>query len=384
MKARILSILLSYPKLRSFIRTAYRFTSSLLSFFSSQQLPFGAAIICDHKLSETYFGYYNNSPENNGRVIFIGKDYPDDEWKLYLRDAAGNLHSLIGGLAVSTQQGCRAMWLDEVNVIFNKSTSGLPSAYIFDTLNLSARKVSELITLEARNGVVVFGNCQGYNQNAPEYDYGFVNLAPEVEIRRWPDMTVLFKITETDKLDLCLPDNGCFIHPVLSPDATKCLIIYRFKENGVRTDKLLLIDLSNSTIVQLFDNGTFSHFCWVSEAECLGYFEYDNEIGYWTFDLRSFLPKPFMRKVLQNLGDGHPTFVDGILALDTYPNIFRIQSVFVIDFAHREIKKKIDFFSPSKFSDVDRCDLHPRLASNDCLYVDCVYQGKRQLAKIRL
>ena len=76
--------------------------------------------------------------------------------------------------------------------------------------------------------------------------------------------------------------------------------------------------------------------------------------------------------------DGHPTYSpDGKkVVTDTYPNRRRIQSIYVVEDNSINVLAKV--FSPFKFKDDCRCDLHPRWSTDGSkICFDGCFEGKR-------
>lgn len=384
MKAILLALLVKFPYIRVKVKGLYLAIARLLSQIKNRgynnpgERPFAGW------LYESFIGYYTNLPARDGKLLMMCRETAMSESKLCVVDEERSLLWLSGDLAISKQMGCRAIWVSKQEVVFNRLVDGEPKAFVADIVKGAVSQVFKNPVLEASDSVIVFGNCANYKDNAEDYFFGGT---PE---RSQPTLTFVTKgsgktifeltndITESQSLSL----TGSWMHPILSPNSGKCLLIFRDVKKSQRLDRLFIVDLVNLQIDEPYPEGLYSHFCWISDDEVLGYFLYQGKLGYWIINLTAQEITAFMHKELRNCGDGHPTFNGHQLIIDTYPNVWRRQKLIRIDFSSREILNSLDFFSPPEFVGVNRCDLHPRIDSCGTIYVDSIQDGVRQVTII--
>lgn len=176
-------------------------------------------------------------------------------------------------------------------------------------------------------------------------------------------------------------------HFIFSPDSKRLLFLLRAFNRGKRLiSRLITCDFEGNNLYLLPTGDMVSHLSWVGNDKILAYCSDKNNID--AYYLFQDLTKNYscIGKELFSV-DGHPQYNETAKSFitDTYPNRKRIQELAVFNF-HTNKKTLIGkFFSPMKFSEAYRCDLHPRWDRNGKkICVDTTYTGKRSLAVINL
>lgn len=85
------------------------------------------------------------------------------------------------------------------------------------------------------------------------------------------------------------------------------------------------------------------------------------------------------------ISDGHPSYSpDGSMVVtDTYPDRARVASIYYMK--ENKITRIVRVFSPFKYDNDLRCDLHPRWNRiGDKICFDSVFEGLRGLYVVRL
>ena len=86
------------------------------------------------------------------------------------------------------------------------------------------------------------------------------------------------------------------------------------------------------------------------------------------------------QRILDVYGDGHSSFSPNRrwILTDTYPDKSRKQHLLLYEVTTEKLIELGSFFSPLKFSNALRCDLHPRWSPDgQAISIDSTYQGQR-------
>jgi hypothetical protein len=166
------------------------------------------------------------------------------------------------------------------------------------------------------------------------------------------------------------------------PDGESIIFIHRWCDKyNIFKSRLFMFNLTNRKLIKLLDNNHVSHFTWSPKNKLLIYATNDlGEKGY--FEL-SFTDNNYLNSdVIKYLPDedGHPSFFnDNIIVTDTYPDFSRKQNLYVYDINDETLVFNKSFYSPLRYFDENRCDLHPRVCNDKFISIDTTQTGKRTL-----
>jgi hypothetical protein len=171
-----------------------------------------------------------------------------------------------------------------------------------------------------------------------------------------------------------------FNHLLFNPDSNRFMFFHIWNQgNGDRKIRLLTSDLEGRQIRLLNESGHVSHYCWKSGRELLAYSTVDNAGEHYFLyrdDTNAF--EVVGKGTL--IEDGHPTFfLDGNHILtDTYPDRYGEQSLILYSIHEDQMNIISKEYSPPRFSQELRCDLHPRKSLNEkYVCIDCIHKGRR-------
>ena len=177
--------------------------------------------------------------------------------------------------------------------------------------------------------------------------------------------------------------NSCYInHLEYIPNSDDFIFIFRtLNKEGIFYSRLFKYNAKESQLVLLIDTGHVSHFCWFSDIVLFIYAT--NDVG-----VKSFFYLDVVTGEMTDyegdsmIEDGHPSFTRDkkFIVNDTYPNKKRIQFLYLYD---NELNKRIsvdELYSPFRYFDENRCDLHPRWNNkSNSVAVDTTYTAKRTI-----
>lgn len=408
----IASVLSSTPRLKGVVKRCYILLNYAIhrKSYKSRILISGTAINTIEptaKDDETFFGYYDKSPDNGRYIIFnetalptSGKPDATRPLSLNVMDKGTSEVQSIGVThSYNWQQGCRVQWIDETRLIYNS----------FD----GQKYVGNLLDVKAESIVMTFGlpvqdAFQDHYFLAINYrrimrlrpDYGYRNLA-RLSDSDMKDLAhdgiwkVDFKsakselIVSLDKLASLQPKESFdgadhkVNHVMISPQGDRFIFIHRWYRSGRRFDRLVLSDFHKLTV--LSDNEMVSHMCWVDNDTLFGYLRHENRDGFYFINLidGTFTPCEPLNDLAY--GDGHPSCHDDLIVVDSYPDKSRMQHLTLYNIKTQKITPLLEVFQSVGFQGESRCDLHPRFSMDGRrIYFDSVFGGSRRLCYIDL
>lgn len=364
-----------------------------------QQYKSVEKIIVSEKGKHCYFGYYDKSPldSNNIRVLFVRlpKDAKEgDVAEVCLYDMTSKTQSVIGKTSAwNWQQACMEQWVNDDVVSYN----------CYD----AAKKVYQAVhhNLSTGKDKVLSRAAYAYNMSYTKYlslnfyrldkyakGYGYpyqVDSMDEKEDGIWEvdvetgDIQLLLSLSDVMAFNPHYSEGiqHYINHVTYCPDENYVMFIHRWQERGETfTSRLLLLNKETGEISTILDNGHVSHYCWKNEKELL-IFATNKEMQKGYMIVNIYTGETSMVEGLP-LEDGHPSYsVDGRWILtDTYPNSGRKQFLFLFDTEKKQLQVVDKLWSPFKYYNEFRCDLHPRWSKdNKYVVVDNTATGVRTL-----
>ena len=127
-----------------------------------------------------------------------------------------------------------------------------------------------------------------------------------------------------------------------------------------------------------------SHMCWYDNDTVFGYLRGNNNIDAYFFIGMDGKQKQFKNDLL--VDDGHPSVYNSrYIVTDTYPDYTCKSKLILIDLKNNSASVVARFYSPKKYQDDRRCDLHPRFDRDaKCLTIDSVANNRRNIYHLDL
>ncbi len=366
---------------------------------------------------ETFFGYYDKSPESNdGKFIlyhyseYSTKKHPSSSHQIEVRVWDISKDLCVFKRKVSSynwQQGARLQWLSSSKFIFNDYTK--VRAYHAVLIDFSSGEFLET-TLNLpvydcfRGNYALSLNYVKLHQLRPDYGYrnhteskDRLKLEDEgifrVDLENGKEEMILnlsdlskdeFKSSsfEIDEIPLDLQKIN---HIMISPDGTKFVFLHRLYINGRRFDRLYVASERGDKLRLIADDQMVSHYSWIDNEQLIVYMRVMGKGDcYYTIQVDSGEVLS-LTNTIQGYGDGHPSVFGQMMITDTYPNKSRMKELFLYELENDKLIHLGEFFESLEFSGETRCDLHPRFSSDGRkVYFDSVHTGKRKLHWINL
>ncbi len=380
-----------YPLLKRVMKFLYQVGSYILNFHLQKKNCLFPVERVSARMGG-FFGYYDKSPESpDGKyLVYHALSNDDTRVTVVLKNISDGSEKIIAVTkAFNLQAGSRLHWLSNNSFIFNMYHE-LPDDYysvIYDvTSGLQKKNVAALYDTHNQNYLSI--NFKNLAYCGSEYGYyahkKTDNVIPVINAGNFKDDTIR-PLVEYETVKRLVPavsesaNKVHFNHVMYNPAGTAFVFIVRWNGASGRQDALLHYAL-NTGVTKVINQEMTSHFCWMNDETLFGYMCHESRKGYYEL----FIPdrKFTLCDNKELAGDGHPTYKNGIVLTDTYPDKARMQHVMILN-DHKALLVG-RFFSPLTFNETNRCDLHPRFnTTGKKIYIDSKHEGTRHLYCIK-
>lgn len=370
---------------------------------------------------EYFFGYYDKSPwDISDRYILCMK--ANDTWSdvspretadilLIDTEAAESNPKRVKKIAETkawnVQQGCMLQWLGPNycdKILYNDFQNG---QYCSVVLNLASKKKiiinAPVYTVSEDGSIALTLDFSRLYSLRP--GYGYYNKPDYTKNVALPDGPCIWKIffkTGEIKPLLSYSDFVQFqpraemlatdaVHKVnhlmLSPNGKRFAVLYRWFNGKRKYTRLITCNIDGTDMYLLSDDDMVSHYFWKDNDYIIA-FENKNKQGTGYYLMKDKTRK-YVRCWPQFCSDGHPSYSPNgkFIVTDTYPDRARISRIYLMD--SDEQKKDsitlVKVFSPFKYDNDSRCDLHPRWNhKGNQICFDSVFEGHRGLYCVKI
>ena len=410
LEQKVNSRLQKYPAVKKVVKRVYQKTMYALSKKVTSEGDI-FRISPNDPAREYFFGYYDKSPwDASGRYILCmrAKDTwtaPDplgaveilmfDSEDCYAFRVIGQSHTW------NVQQGCMAQWLGPdylTNIIFNDLRNGKYCSVVLDWRTGKERVLPMPVYTVSADGKTALTLDFSRLHNLRK-GYGYAALPEETEGQLLPDATCIWKMDiETGEVTPLLKyadfanfeptpemEGACHKvnHLMISPNGKRFMVLHRWFQGQRKYTRVITCNI-DGTDMYCLNAGGGSHSFWKNDHEILA-FENKTGIGGGYFLMKD-KTQEFTHLWPQLDNDGHPSYCptdNSLVVFDTYPNRSRVQEVKLAhdtDIEGKGIRVIAKVFSPFKYDNDTRCDLHPRWKRNgSAVCFDSVFEGHRGL-----
>lgn len=361
---------------------------------------------------EYFFGYYDKSPwDAEDRYMIALKTKcmyksvaPNEEAEIVLIDTKNEnkITTIAKTFAWNVQQGCMAQWLGpdfKTRIIYNDFRNGKYVSVIYNVLEEKEEKELALpVYAVSLDGKFAF-SLDFSRLHRLRKGYGYSNIDDKTKGQLCPESTCIWKlnldaneVTEilkyTDLLNFeqreeMIGAEHKVNHIMISPDGTRFMFLHRWFKNGEKYTRLVTADIDRSNLYNLNDDNFTSHCCWKNNDEILSFMrKFETGDHYYLMKDKTKEHRLYWEELNT---DGHCTYSpDGRLVVtDTYPNRKRMAYVYICE--GDNVNQIAKVFSPFKYDNDVRCDLHPRWNhTGDKICIDSVHEGKTGLYVINI
>ena len=401
-----------YPRIKKYIKKGYQ----LAMYAISPKIKSEGDIIrvSPNNENEYFFGYYDKSPWDATERYMLcmqatdtwSEPDPIGEADIILIDTLDN--NVVRKLATThtwnVQQGCMTQWLGpsfEKEIIYNDLRDGKYCSVILNVESMKERILPMPVYTVSADGKTAL-SLDFSRLHSLRLGYGYSALAESTKGVALPDSTCIWKMDiETGRvIDLLKYTDFAKFQPreemletgsvhkvnhlMLSPNGKRFMVLYRWFCGQRKYTRLITCNVDGSDMYVLSDDDMVSHCYWKNNEEILAFERKKNGgPGYYLMKDKT---QEWQHLWPQLSNDGHPSFspVDNhLVVFDTYPSRSRIQEVKLCrdtDVEARDLKVIAKVFSPFKYDNDTRCDLHPRWSRDGKkVCFDSVFEGHRGL-----
>lgn len=360
--------------------------------------------------NEYFFGYYDKSPWcRSGRFILVNKvknaykrAESDDKCTICLIDTTDDysIKEICVSHSWNVQQGCMAQWLGpdfESRIIYNDYRNGDFCSVIYNIFENKEEKIIRMPIYDVSKDGKFALTLDFTRLHSLRRGYGYSNKKIAYrKLDKCPESCCIWKVNletgETREL-LKYSDLSSFkvkktmiraVHKVnhimINPEGTRFMVIHRWIKYGMKYSRLITANVDGTDLYNLSDDTFVSHCFWKNNNEIVSFLRKD---GYGDHYYLLNDKTDHFEMIMESLKrDGHCSFShdEKRIVTDTYPDFKRLCSLYIYDYETRTIERVARLFSPFKYDNDVRCDLHPRWNwSHDKICVDSTHEGKREM-----
>lgn len=374
------------------------------------------------KNHEYFFGYYDKSPwDITDRYVLClrAKDTwsdvsPKEKADIIIIDTKkkcnerDRIRKIAETRAWNVQQACMLQWLGsdcQSRIIYNDYRNGKLVAVILDIKSGKEKIIDMPVYTVSADGktALTLDFSRLYNLRP---GYGYYNVEEKTKGIGLPDSTAIWRIDLESGVITPLLSYRDFYefqprsemtdantvhkvnHLMLSPDGKRFMVLYRWFNGQRKYTRLITCDVDGNNMYLLSDDDMVSHCYWKNNKAILAF---ENKKGSGTgYYLMLDKTQKYIHCWPQLSGDGHPSYSpDGSrIVTDSYPDRARVQYLRIMDGKNErnnDVRVVAKVFSPFKYDNDTRCDLHPRWnRAGDKICFDSVFEGHRGLYSVKV
>jgi hypothetical protein len=349
-----------------------------------------------------FFGYYDKSPWNSNGDTYLCHYLTDNKSVDLIALKIGEASPLNIGItqAWTYQQGAMLQWLPGTisSVIYNTFQNSELGAYIYNINNGSKQFFPWPVqSVHPEGNAFVSLNYLRLMKINSEYGYQqkVSNFSVNMPIQN--DGVWLVNIhARTSKLIISIEhlienhNRQCMNnaehginHVMFSPDGQRIIFIHRWlTEKYERYSRLYVMHLETMHLQLLLDQDYVSHYCWLDNDNILTHSgTFSEGKHYYRVNVLSGSIQAVAPGKLDRYGDGHPSLSpDGRwIVTDSYPDPGRVRRLLLWNLNEEYLVEVGKFYSPVKFENERRCDLHPRWHPlKPLISIDSTHEGVRK------
>lgn len=367
-----------FPFLKEFLKKIIQTPLALIS-----RPPFINNVL--YRIDDAFLGFHDVSPWNfAGDKLAVhlspdikrGKISVNNKINIGIYSYASSSMEIIGSSqAFNWQQGSRLQWVGSENMIsFNCIKNGRVVNALWDCNSKSMRYLPVPVYSWSQDGKYwVSVNFSAIEKNMPGYGYVGNYTEPispgtfSIWSRSEDRMICNIDLRDYENDNFKLGNADFFIsHFQFSSDGRTLAFFLR---NKVRESwfitHLFLFDITMKKLAYVSCSELGTHFTWLNATEILIYMKSKSGSCFQILNTQTL--KADEVPALSGMPDGHPYENNGKVIIDTYPDIFRNQKLYIYDPAKEIIQLINSVRSPLRYTQYSRIDMHPKMRLSESL-----------------
>jgi len=350
-----------------------------------------------------FFGYYDKSPWPSDMSRMLLHRKKSEELEIVQLDRTARSLKIIGtSSAWNWQQGTMAQWMmgdgaaAAVHNTIQDNVLGMQLVRFDDSGHRQAQFIpwpvqtvhplkAEALSINYKR-LHLLRNCYGYQPDVSNFQEDMPENADGI----WRvDLTeekaelifTLQQLKETHFLPEMKNARHKVNHLIYSPDGHRFVFLHRYYTEQGKFSRLYTASPGGTGLQLLLDARMVSHYHWLDNKVVAWARTREAGDKYYTVNVVTKEVAVIGENVLEKFGDGHCTVSpDGrYLLTDTYPDKARNQHLLIYDLNKEKCHLLGTFFSPWKYYEYNRCDLHPRWSPDGRLIsLDSAHSGIRK------
>lgn len=400
-------LLNAHPKIKKVIKRVYQ----RIFYTFSKKIKYVGDIkrVSPNDDKEYFFGYYDKSPwDITGRYMLCmranntTKDVsPKEPLEIILIDTKNDngWKKIADSRSWNVQMGCMAQWLGpdyDKQIIFNDFRNEKYCSVILNVFTGEERVIDAPIYSVSNDGRLALSLdfSRLYNLRP---GYGYYNVPETTKGKCLPEETCIWTIDIINNIVSPLLKYTDFAnfkprndmkdvnavhkvnHLMISPNGKRFMVLYRWFVGEKKYTRLITCNVDGTDMFLLNDNNMASHCFWKNDFEIIAFENNEDGPGYYLMRDKTNELKHLIKKYNN---DGHPSysFNKKYIVTDSYPDKRRMQNIKIFNDTDDNIEIIAQVFSPFKYDNDTRCDLHPRWSrDNKFICFDGCFEGKRAL-----
>lgn len=363
---------------------------------------------------EYFFGYYDKSPwDITDRYMLCMR--ANDTWSdvspkekadILLIDTQKQendperVRKVAETSAWNVQQACMLQWLGpdySSRILYNDYRDGKYVSVILTLVDMTEKVIPAAVYSVSADGTfaLTLDFSRLYNLRP---GYGYYNVPEATKGVALPDTTAIWKVDLQTGEVVSLLKYTDFVsfqprpemqekgsvhkvnHIMLNPSGKRFMVLYRWFNGQRKYTRLVTCDVDGTDMYVLSDDDMVSHCYWKDDETILA-FENKHKTGPGYYLMKD-KTQEYIHCWPQFSNDGHPSYSPDrdLVVTDSYPDRARIASINLMDGdEHKEeCTTVVRVFSPFKYDNDTRCDLHPRWNHRgNKICFDSVFEGHR-------
>jgi hypothetical protein len=349
---------------------------------------------------EWFFGYYDKSPWSPDMTKMLLHHRRGNRVEIILFDAVNHEQRMIGHSEVWTwQQGAMAQWVmsdRKMPVVYNTINNGTLGCQITENTGHQRTFIPwpiqtlhpqrcEALSLNYRR-LAAMRPCYGYTvrvNNFSRHQRLDKDGIWRVDLVKGTSTLIVSLAALSSLYPVASMRNAQHKvnHCIYSPSGNAFVFLHRYIGKQGKFSRLYVAN-ANGELKLLMDDRIVSHYHWDGEDHLIvwGRTVADGD-RYYRINVKNGGISKIGNDSLDSFGDGHCSVSPDKrwIITDTYPNKARDRHLLLYDTANQQCTVVGHFFSPWRFNEQKRCDLHPRWSwDGNWLSIDSAHEGIRR------